>query len=166
MPSPCPPPVRKLRYCRSLSGTGGGKVSFYPKGGCRPPWESPVSKTSGTDSKTQVSERQAGATRMPLKSRSVLCGGIFLSCPVTDKIPERPLRRDFLVLSLRVILAYARLTRPRTAWEFEKLPFRCAKPRFLRLKSRSVLCGGIFPSSEVTRPRGRCCRRGGSGRCW
>ena len=69
------------------------------------------------------------------------------------KIPAGKAQRDFLVLSghrprrakprgillsLRVILAYARLTRPRTAWEFAKLPFCSAKPRFLQLGERGA----------------------------
>ena len=53
------------------------------------------------------------------------------------KIPERPSAEGFS-LSPRVILAPARLTRPRTAWEFAKLPFCSAKPRFLQLGERGA----------------------------
>ena len=55
-----------------------------------------------------------------------------LGIQVFPKNPGAPFSGG-IFLSLRVILAPARLTRPRTAWEFAKLPFCSTKPRFLRL---------------------------------
>ena len=48
------------------------------------------------------------------------------------KIPLHYVRRNFSLVTTSK-LRKAQLTRSRSAWEFAKLPFRFAKPRFLRL---------------------------------
>ena len=71
--------------------------------------------------------------------------GIFLV--LTSQVALRAtysVKKPWRAFCARVILVPARLTRPRTAWEFAKLPFCSAKPRFLwftpihPLKSRSA----------------------------
>ena len=58
-------------------------------------------------------------------------------------------------------LTAVRLARPRTAWEFAKLPFCCAKPRFLRLtpihpiKSRNAPQRRDFPI-QSSRAKSHC----------
>ena len=65
-------------------------------------------------------------------------GRSFFSAACSLRTKPRRAKPRGILLSLRVILAPARLTRPRTAWEFAKLPFCSAKPRFLQLGERGA----------------------------
>ena len=85
-----------------------------------------------------------------LKSRNALCGGIFPSCPVTDKIPAGAAQRDFPcphessctscnLLGQKALAGFLRTSQvsrrstysARTAWEFAKLPFRSRETALL-----------------------------------
>ena len=71
------------------------------------------------------------------------------------KIPLHYVRRNFSLVTTSK-LRKAQLTRSRSAWEFAKLPFRFAKPRFLRLGGRGgtayrLLIGVI--RAAAARPR-------------
>ena len=82
------------------------------------------------------------------------------SCPVRSrtKIPAHVVQRNFPcphessytscnLLGQKALAGFLRTSYPRlrsansarTAWEFAKLPFCCAKPRFLRLGERGVI---------------------------
>ena len=71
------------------------------------------------------------------KSRRAKPRGIFLV--LTSQVALRAtysVKKPWRAFCARVILAPARLTRPRTAWEFPKLPFRLRKTAVLAAYSR------------------------------
>ena len=125
---------------RRVKSCGGGALRRNKKRGkdAGPPQEKPPDVPTGS--------RPACCQLFADKGETWLTG-IFLK--------SRRAKPRGIFLSLRVILAPARLTRPRTAWEFAKLPFRSRETAVLAayshpLKSRRTECRGIFPPCPVT----------------